>query len=209
MRQLFKGRHALGVILLLVVGSAQAASVTWTISGLIDDPGVFSTIPEDSVWQFSVTFDPYQTGVQGGFSTDYAATATFSAAGYAASDTTAIIKIADAPNALTIIIDDPDAIMPDLEFTNIPGTFWPVQDIFVSLDFVQGLGSEDILDYIQLDIFALDYSYAVVRTASAVPPTGEVVGIGVSTLGLIPIPAAVWLFSSGLIALIGFCKRKS
>jgi len=183
----------------------HGASVSWDLSGQITETGVFNTFEVGDPWLLNLTFDDAQLPdtTDSNF-TRYTGNASFISNGYVASDTSAFIQISDSPNELTIELGDSDTDLPALDFTNLPGTFATPEDIIFFFQF-DGVGSESIADYIQLDTLTPSNSYMVVRVTSALSPFGSIDNI---TVNAVPVPAAFWLFGSGLIGLIGLARRK-
>jgi hypothetical protein len=155
---------------LLAATTAQASLVTWVFSGEFTGTGVFSNfdIGDDSTVE--ITFDATQQGVTTGLNTLYSGTATFTslAASYIATDATATIQISDSPNIIEISLSAPDASLPDLEF-NVGGS-GSVSTIRLTLDPVQDIGSENIIDYLNISDLALDSAVGLLIVPSSAPP---------------------------------------
>jgi hypothetical protein len=188
---------------------SHGAIVSWDLSGVFTDTGVFRTFEVGDPWSLSLTFDDAQIPDTSDSNFKlYTANASFVSNSYVASDTSTTITISDAPNQLVIELGDSDANIPDIEFVGnslvLPGTPATPEDIFFSFEFVSP-GSEDIADYIQLDTLTPTETYMVVRVTSALSPFGSIDNI---TVNAVPVPAAAWLFGSGLIGLVGVARRK-
>lgn len=185
---------------------SHSAVVTWNFGGQFNNFGVFSTFEINDPWSLTLSFDDTQTGVSPtGFFTSYTGNATFISNSYIATDTSATISIADTPNVLSIEMGDSGATLPGIEYINFPGTLVTPEDINFQIEF-DGIGSENLVDYVQLDTLApFADTNMYVRVTSAIPPTGTIDNVTVSA---VPIPAAVWLFGSGFIGLVGIARRK-
>ena len=201
-------RQFLKVFLLLVTTSftspSFAALVSWDFSGTIN-LGITNQIQEFSVgdtYQFNIQFDSEQIGINTGSFTRYFGNATFGSNGYQASDTSGEILIADAPGSISIRIIGDDAILPDVTDTN--GNSVTVSDVTISLALPVTL-SELLSDNIFIDNYLYNSTTMTVRMPGAGGVLSDNVSIGVST---VPVPAAVWLFGSGLLGLIGVARRK-
>lgn len=190
----------------LISFSSHSAIVTWNLSGQFTNFGVFSTFEVGDPWSLTLSFDDAQTGVSPtGFTTNYTGSATFISNSYIATDTSAIIGISDAPNIVSIEMGDDGANLPGIEFINFPGTFRTPEDINFSIE-IGDIGSENLVDYIHLDTLAPFVETNMnVRVTSAISPTGTIDNVTVSA---VPVPAAVWLFGSGLLGLVGLARRK-
>lgn len=200
-------RGGLLALLLLWPGAASAQIVTWTFTGEITNGGVFSTLPPGSTWALSIDFDPSQTPTVTGFYNEYVGDAVF-LSGVDATDTQATIRIADSPNQLTISLEDAGADLPQLEFTNLPGTFGQVDRISVSFSF-DGIGSQDINDYLTFDLPADPAARTIaVVVPSAISPTGVVADLEVDGVPPVPTgPLLPWMLAPIGVALAGWRLR--
>lgn len=158
------------IVLLGLLGSANAAQVNFELSGNVDyaDPffNPYGLVDGDTITA-SGTFDD---------STLFAGSGT--------------ISFADFGNDMTISVgsitySDADDVFGGGDLTLLAGTF-------DSLDFSTGDGEFDSF----LDSFAGDIYLSGTWDASSFSVTP------------VPVPAALWLFGSGLIALAGFTRRK-
>lgn len=95
---------------------------------------------------------------------------------------------------------DPNASADIVNFDNtVPSNFFTLDGIDYTLEFL-GFGA------LTGDGFTVEDSFRVLEGSSA---SVDLLGRITSTPGVVPVPAAVWLFGTALIGLVGFGKRKS
>jgi len=161
---------------LFLAATANAQNVNWEFQGTITDNSNYSTLPIGTQFTLTVDFDPNQTGVGVSGATNYLGDATFTSLvdGF---DTSALIRINAAPNTLLIELKDPDASLPQVEYTNLPGQFNQVE--WIALELLDlGVGTEDIQDYLTLALPADSTDrYILVTAPGSAAITGEVTAV--------------------------------
>ncbi|MFV2004950.1 MAG: VPLPA-CTERM sorting domain-containing protein [Gammaproteobacteria bacterium] len=94
--------------------------------------------------------------------------------------------------------DLPPAFTEVTGFLNINGlslNLSSINDATITAAFVEGAGS----------LFDGDHAHAATWSISAENPTNSSLTVN----AVVPVPAAVWLFGSGLIGLVGLARRKA
>ena len=120
-------RKTLAALAASLVATTASADETWTFTGVIlDDGGVFSTIPSGTSCLMSI--DVPMPAVPGPFAGEYILpNASFVAGGYSASDPEATASI--STNAVSIEFSGNDASLGSLEFADFPGEFGDVSAV--------------------------------------------------------------------------------
>jgi len=115
-----------------------------------------------------------------------------------------IVSSGRAGDTIRILLET-EALNPGINFfTNVPNfstLIWALADPIVTIDptweFASSFSLEEVLNPMQFDRFGSK-------------PAGLDLGeIPTQLVGAVPIPAAAWLFGSGLIGLIGLARRKA
>jgi hypothetical protein len=179
-------RHALGVILLLLAGTAQAIPVTWTVDGIFDDGGTLTgTFVFDadtgsytninlSSTDYSTYYEPYSTEYDAG-TAQFGAELTYS--DFTVWDASGLFVQGQARLAPSEYIGLD--IFWGAALTNAGGTY----------SLVNGRGRTYTTN------LSVDAGHGPIRAIAS------------GTVSTVPIPAAVWLFGSALAGL-GWMRRK-
>ncbi len=177
-------RHALAVILLFVVGSASAATIDYSSPGVVTGIGgldIGGTL-------YNVDFESGVYSTYGGVE-DF-----WSTQAEAETASNAIISLLNTALPDTCTLNNASQVTPCPVAGGVPGnSFYQVNFTATT----KAIGGENVTFIGDIFPWAL-----VTCTATGCPQ-----GAFATAWSVVPIPAAVWLFGSGL-GLLGWMKRK-
>jgi hypothetical protein len=176
-------RHALGVILLFVLGSAQATPVTWTVDAQFED-GAFLT----GTFMYDEDLNIYTN------SDLVTTTGSIEGRTYTLASTTL--------GTATVLSLPSDGNTPP-DFSD-----WADRNIMV-LEFNSALTNEGGVISIVSGSSPFDSSFEGPMGVGSFPSIPEIRLVASGTVSAVPIPAAVWLFGSGLAGLGWMRRRKT